>query len=230
MTLILLGYSTNQEVKTNISNPNAFQQKYIEKPQFILKEVNNCKQSQLSNQFALTIDFKRYTDTLNRLDSCFLTVYVNDKKTMCLLDSFSLSSLFYYSFMFLSCDSFASYSTNFNVKRSIADDNYFGDIVVADLNFDRLDDIAVINDTGGSTGGPLYSFYIQTNEGRFVIDRFLTDTLATFPSVFDSKSKTITTYVNFAACKSSERICKFDAQRNSWIIQSHKITDFCEDE
>jgi hypothetical protein len=95
------------------------------------------------------IDFKRYTDTKEKLDSCLLKILIKDKVKKSTVDSFSIVSTFYVSGMFMSCDSMTSFTTNFNSDRKIVD-NYFGDLVVVDINFDGKDDIAVINDSGGT--------------------------------------------------------------------------------
>lgn len=227
LTIILFGCSIKQEQKNDSSSSDTPQQINEPKQKFITTHTNKCEQVNLSTQFDLSIDFKRYSDTIEKQDSCYLTVYIKDKKTKSTVDSFSISSLFYYSFMFLSCDGMTSFSTKFNADREIMD-NYYGDIVVADLNFDGYDDIAVIND-GGGNGGPLYSYYTQTTDKKFILDKFLTDSVEFFPSKINSKSKTLTTYVHAGVCGLSENIYKLDKKTNIWTEKSYRIINTCEE-
>ena len=136
------------------------------KHNFNVLSTTKCEQTNLSNQFDISIDFKRYSDTAELHDSCAVKILIRYKQTNAYFDSIFLTSLFYYGDTFANCDSSAtSFTTGFNSNRQIAD-NYFGDVVVADFNFDNQDDIAIINDYGGN-GGPLYSYFIQRNDKRF---------------------------------------------------------------
>jgi len=184
--------------------------------------TTKCSQNNLSNQFDIAIDFKRYSDTIEIHDSCALKILIKDKKTNAYVDSIFLTSLFYYGDTFANCDSsVTSFTTSFNANRQISD-NYFGDMVVADFNFDNLDDIAIINDYGGN-GGPLYSYFIQNNDKRFILDSYLTDSVTYFPSVIDKTRHRLITYVHAGACCVGRHIYKFDKSTNEWKQTSHKI-------
>jgi hypothetical protein len=116
-----------------------------------------------------------------------------------------------------------SYTTKFKADRAISD-NFFGDIVVADLNFDGNDDIAVVNN-GGGNGGPLYNFYIQTNDKRFVLDNFLTDSVMYFPTKIIKAKKRLITYVHAGACCVGENIYQYNKTKNTWTQTNHKIIE-----
>ena len=227
MALLFFGCSKQQEQMSNYVSTNTLEQVTVEKSKLILAETNNCDQTKLSNQFDISIDFKRYVDTIEIEQSCFLKVYIKDKLSKSMIDSFSITSPFYYSFMFLSCDSMTSYSTKFKSSRK-GMDNYYGDIVVADLNFDGYDDIAVVND-GGGNAGPLYSYYLQNNNKKFTKDIFLTDTMEFFPSEINSKEYSLTTYVHSGACSIREHIYKLDKKGNIWTQISNTLINICEE-
>lgn len=218
---------TRQEQKDNNLSADSLKAVNEQKPKFTLSETYSCEQTKLSNQFDIAIDFKRYVDTIEIDQINFLHVEIIDKSSKTMVDSFSIMSSFIYSFMFLSCDSMTSYTTKFMEDREIVD-NYYGDIVVADFNFDGFDDIAVIND-GGGNGGPLYSFYLQNNDKKFIKDDFLTDSVSFFPSKFNSKDKTLTTYVHAGVCGLGEHIYKLDKYRNNWTERSHRIINICKE-
>lgn len=211
-----------------ITSSGTMQKQNIIQSKFTLLASNNCNQTNLSNQFDLSIDYKRYSDTIDLQDSSVLIVDVKDKETKSTIDQFTITSSFYYSFMFLSCDSMTSYTTNFKADREIAD-NYFGDIVIADLNFDGYDDIAVVNDSGGN-GGPHYNFYIQTNNRKFIMDKFLTESVVFFPSTISSKNKTLTTLVHAGVCGLGENIYVYDKNKNMWTEKSHRRINICDEE
>jgi hypothetical protein len=97
-----------------------------------------------------------------------------------------------------------------------------------DLNFDGLDDIAVVNNAGGNSG-PLYSFYTQADGKKFVLDRFLTDSLMFFPSEINRKNKTLTISFHVGACGLSEDIYMFDNAKKSWIEKSSKVINVCDE-
>lgn len=183
--------------------------------------ATTCNQTNLSNQFDLLIKFKRYTDTLARQDSCTLHIIIKDKDSEKIRDNISLTSFFYFDNIFSSCDRVTSYSTNCNTEHQIID-NYFGDIVVADLNFDNKDDIAVINDSGGN-GGPLYSYFVQSKEGKFVLDAYLTDSVTYFPYKIDKTTNRLVTNVHAGACCVGVHIYHLDKKMNKWSQLSHKI-------
>lgn len=224
LTVILFGCSARNEYPNNESS-ETIQPAMRKQSKFLLTQMNDCHQTNLSTQFDISINFKRYTDTIVQQDSCFFTVYLYNKSTKSLIDSFFIASSFISS-EFANCDNMTSYTTKFKADREIVD-NYFGDIVVADLNFDGNDDIAVINDCGGN-GGPLYSYYIQTSKKKFILDSFLTDSMVFFPSEINSKNKTLTTYVHIGVCGLSEDIYKFNKTKKSWTKKSSKYINVCE--
>ena len=118
-----------------------------------------------------------------------------------------------------------SYSTKFNIEKKIVDNNY-GDIIVADFNFDNKDDIALVNDMGGN-GGVFYSYYIQNKDRKFIKDVYLTDSMTYFPSKINKNSKTLITYVHAGVCGLGEHIYRLDINKNCWKDESHKIIDIC---
>ena len=122
-------------------------------------------------------------------------------------------------------NSYRSYITGIN-KDEQAFDNYYGDFIVADFNFDSKNDFAIINSMGGN-GGPLYSYYIQQDDGKFVLDTFLTNSMIFFPTKIDSKNRRLTTYVHAGVCWIGEHIYKLN-KTNKWKEIRRRIIDVCE--
>lgn len=86
-----------------------------------------------------------------------------------------------------------SYLTEKNANYDDAD-NYCGEIVIADFNFDGLEDLATPYGSGADNG-PNYAFYIQEKDGVFEYNDFLSDNVVWFPEIWNKRKKTFTTKV-----------------------------------
>ena len=100
-------------------------------------------------------------------------------------------------------------------------DNDFGDLVVADFNFDGLEDFAVKRGEGGNAG-PEYNFYLQSKDSEFELNRFLSDEMMYFPFVIDPKKKRLITLVHGNAYQMSEKIFELKGKKN-WKVISHRL-------
>ncbi|TNE82022.1 MAG: hypothetical protein EP332_01730 [Bacteroidetes bacterium] len=178
-----------------------------------------CLDTLLSNQFNLKWKFHKFSDTISNLDSNSLMVKITDKATNSISDSLFLDG-FHFGDPFSNCNAVRSYSTSINSKAEIIDNNQ-GDIVVADLNFDGLDDLAIAMDYGGNSG-PVYVFYIQTESNKFVQDQFLTDSIMFFPDI-DSKSKLLRTFTHANAYELGEHTFQYNVKTKTWYKLSHRL-------
>ncbi|UKN00974.1 hypothetical protein K6119_14660 [Paracrocinitomix mangrovi] len=166
--------------------------------------------NQLSYKYNYKISFTEYYENSEAYKH-FWTVEIFDKK-MNLVDTIILDSYLYYfpqDMQFVT----TSYITDFNTDMKIMDE-YYGDVVIADVNFDNLEDLAIAYDTGASNG-PFYTFYIQNN-GHFERDGFLTDSVYKFPGKIDRRHKQITTYWHATASCSSENLFHYNSKTKSW--------------
>lgn len=176
---------------------------------------------ELSNSFDIKVLVKRFADLKEQHDSCVAKFTIFDKNKMA-KDSFSLTSNFFYSIL-EDPKEVRSYTTKFNINKQVVD-NIYGDIVVADFNFDKKDDIAILSDTGG-TSGPLYSFYLQGENMKFKLDKFLTDSMAYFPD--EIKNNQLQTSVVGGVCYLGRHTYVFDKKKSSWVEKSHITIDIC---
>lgn len=174
----------------------------------------------LSHQFNVDLDVTRFIEEDHVHDSCIVRTRIIDKMSKRVIDSLLLTSRFFYTNYFDNSRHAVSYSTGVHVF--MGGDNYFGDLVVADLNFDGRDDIALINDQGGN-GGPVYSFYSQKADGKFILDQYLTDSISYFPTDIDRKGKTLTTYVHAGACCMGKQVYQFDKENSRWKMIEHVL-------
>lgn len=211
----------NQKDATGVETTATVRTETTDKRSFNIHSTTECEQTNLSNQFDIAINLKRYTDAIDHRDSCVLKAFIKEKHSKKLIDSFIITSLYYFDDTFANCDSVMSFTTKFNSQRQVVD-NYFGDIVIADLNFDNKDDIAIIKDYGGN-GGTFYSYFIQGDNKKFTIDSFLTDSVTYFPSIIDQSKQRLITYVHAGACCVGEHVYKFDKSTKMWKQTRHKI-------
>ncbi len=189
--------------------------------------MNGCKHYNLSIAFDIQTHISKFRDTTEKHDSSAVKLFLTHKKTNKIMDSIFLSSHFYFDHFFMDCNNVRSYSTKMNANKQAAD-GYYGDIVVADFNFDKKDDLAVINDYGGNSGS-FYSYFIQDNNRKFIINRYLTDSMTYFPSEINKNKKTLTTYGLAGACGVGEHIYQFDQKTNTWSETSHRIIGVCDE-
>lgn len=113
---------------------------------------------------------------------------------------------------FSDCSAVSSYITGKHAKDE-GTDNYWGDFIVADLNFDGREDLAIINDS--SNTGALYEFFTQTKSGRFVKDSFL---YGFFPYKIDRKNKTLTTATAATTWGYLETVYKYNPRTKKWRV------------
>ena len=199
---------------------------------FTLNQISQCKHTELSKQFDVDVTIEHYIDTITYQDyegdSLVVKLLVKDKQNGKLLDSIGIISTFddlgyiwYFKDGYKGIDIDAtSYSTGFQIKKEIVD-SYFGNIVVADLNFDGKDDIALIC---GSyvDAGPRYAFFIQNGENKFVKNDFLTNEMGFFPCKINFKRKQLIT-ISFAnAYQVCKCVYKWNPKTNNWKRISKK--------
>jgi hypothetical protein len=98
-----------------------------------------------------------------------------------------LASGFLFTSAYAHCNAVRSYTTQSGQDIDIKDYDY-GDLIIADFNFDGKEDFAAKNDSGGNRG-PTYNFYLQNSAGSFVPDNFLTEHMGHFPDRMDKPAK-----------------------------------------
>jgi hypothetical protein len=84
-----------------------------------------------------------------------------------------------------------SYITGYRKNASIVDGDY-GDIVVADFNFDGREDFAVKTDQCPTGAGyETFDFFLQDKHGKFIKDKFLTTKMIGCPYEIDTRKHTL---------------------------------------
>lgn len=179
-----------------------------------------CLHKNLSKDFNFEIKLKKIKNPKEEIDSNSLKIIVSNKISN-KKQEFSFGSAYLFAKTFIDCKAVRSYSAGIN-KNSKAIDNDFGDLIIADFNFDNREDFAVKNDSGGN-GGPTYNFYIQDKNKNFELDEFLTTQMEFFPSKFIIKNKRLITYVHANAYQLSENIFEYNEQLKKWKYKSSKL-------
>ena len=226
LIILLCGCIRNQESKQSKNNNSIISNTETESKYDTLftKEYEHFN---LSREFDIKVNLKRCRNTIEQHDSCFVKLFLTDKSTKKVIDSISISSHFYFEDVFMDRNNTLSYATKFNIDKEIVN-NYYGDIIIADLNFDKKDDIAIINDSGGN-GGTFYSYFLQDSKKKFNFNEFLTDSMTYFPTKINSKNNTLITYVHGGVCRLGEHIYQLNKRTNNWTEKSHRAINFCKE-
>lgn len=111
------------------------------------------------------------------------------------------------------CENNKSYQADIFLQ---SNENDFGDLIVADLNFDGKEDIAIKREEGGN-GGPLYNFYIQSENQQFVLDEYLSNEISYFPDYINSKEKTLHVYIRVNSLTEEGITYLYDANK-TWSV------------
>lgn len=112
-----------------------------------------------------------------------------------------------------------SYTTKVRIAKQIVD-NWFGSFVVADFNFDGLDDFAVTREETNT--GPLYHFFIQQEDGTFELNETLTNQLGYFPSKMKRSNKTLTTHAFSGLSGDTSTSYKYNKRTKDWELIKSK--------
>ncbi|MGI4874205.1 MAG: XAC2610-related protein [Janthinobacterium lividum] len=137
--------------------------------------------------------FKTETTRIKRdssMDSCVVKIRVLNKRNRNSIFTTTFSSTYLFDRAYTESNATRSYTTGVGRRREAYDYDY-GDLVVADFNFDGREDFAAKNDSGGNRG-PFYSYFLQTSAGSFVLDKFLTERMVFFPDRITKATRTLT--------------------------------------
>jgi len=177
-----------------------------------------CIQNDLSKALTILTTAKRVHQDQS-FDSVRLTIRIIDKSSKRLLQEISLIAPDLYAEDYTQCRLVRSYSTGKDARKKVVDNDY-GDIIVADLNFDSREDLAV--KTENNNGGTDYTFYTQTKDKKFVLDRYLTDSVYSFPWKINSNKRTLTTMVR-AGVGDALTTYHLDSRTNRWARVKRRV-------
>lgn len=176
--------------------------------------AQKCPHTNLSDKFDLTVHTKWYGSKAHILgDSLDVKITITKKNTK-VEQHITLGSSWMLDDAYSNCSNVRSYTTAIN-KNGIAQDNNYGDIIVADFNFDNRDDIAFKRNAGGN-GGPPYLFYVQNEKGLFILDMFLTEIMEYFPSEIDTVNHKLVTLVHSNTYSRGKTTYKYFTKIKKW--------------
>jgi hypothetical protein len=179
----------------------------------------DCNHNNLSDKYKIEIYTKWYGSVRHTLgDSLDITVIVTNKVSQ-VRQQINFGSRWMSDASYSDCNNVRSYITGVN-KYDIAEDNDYGDIIVADFNFDKKDDVAFKRNMGGN-GGPPYIFYIQDDKGVLVRDVFLTEIMEYFPSEINAVNQKLVTLVHANAYSMGKTTYKYSTKTKKWKNVSH---------
>jgi hypothetical protein len=191
---------------------------FLVSPKILFSQT--CLHSNLSTEFNFDIELSKIKIPNEEIDSNSVKIKIINKFSK-KEQQIKYGSSFLFEKTFEDCNSVRSYLTNININAEIVD-NEFGDLIVADFNFDEREDFAIKNDSGGN-GGPTYNFYIQNENKEFILDKFLTEKMEFFPTKFKLKQSILITYVHANAYQLSENTFKYNLKTKKWKLKKFRL-------
>lgn len=185
--------------------------------------AQKCLHKNLSEKFDFEIKLTKIKIENEEIDSNSVKIIVLNKISN-KKQEINYGANYFFSKTFENCNSVRSYSTGENKNAEILD-NDFGYLIIADFNFDKREDFAIINDSGGN-GGPTYNFYIQNENEKFILDEFLTTQMEFFPTTFKNKSNELITYVHANAYQLSKNTYKYNITTKKWKFKKHRLVSY----
>ena len=179
--------------------------------------VKECFYSDLSTNFDFSVKIVRYSYFNESNDSCNLLIQIIDKKSKEIKDSIFMTSFHFRKTSFNDCYMVPSFTTGIDTSGMSIYYEHGPDWLIADLNFDNLEDIAVMNNWGEGKG-VRYNFYIQDEDHQFTLDTFLTNTVKYFPLKINIKERSLLTVVvdDYRECAFLHHLYKLDSETNMW--------------
>ncbi len=207
--LVLASCSSNSNENNDVSEKDQTAKDSLANQRYTLQTAE-CLHTDLSVDFNFQVRFWRCTLIKNNEDSCYIKINIINKNTKEIVDSISYMSWDFAGTEFNVCTYGDLNPTGYRTTSYITGkdttglgvgnlDLDHGDIVIADLNFDGREDIALLRDWGKGRGY-CYNYYIQNNNQHFELDTFLTDSMRLFPRKINVKNKTLTTVVELGTC------------------------------
>jgi len=185
----------------------------------------------LSNKYVYKINLVKNSDTTGYPRDSQDNLYIDSKinlyifnKSKRLIQKISFTAGILFDSAYKDNKNSRSYITGKN-KNADASDYDFGDLIIADLNFDGKEDVVVKRDSGGN-GGPFYNFYIQGNNGRFYKENYLTTYVGSFPAYIEPKKKTITTQIHANVSQEGKKTFKYDIKTHKWHLIKWVMVDY----
>ncbi len=206
------------EITKNDSNQNV---KKLKDSTVVLffKDLSNVYNYKIIDNFYVNAD-NRYYDSVSRV------IKIMDKRDS-LIQRIrpGLQMIPWYIFEhFPNLSLSRSYITGKNQNVSVSD-NYCGEIVVADLNFDGLEDFATPISSGASNGSH-YAYYMQDTNFRFKLNWYLTENVIWFPEKIVDSLLIFTSTVPCCVTGLSHRTFKYDIAFKRWKKIEDYIIDY----
>ena len=181
---------------------------------FTVSNAQNCIDFDLSKVY--DFDIMLISKDKNDIGKAEIIIKIFDKLKREKIQTIQFESKFISkSKSFKECENNKSYQANTYLK---SNENDFGDLIVADFNFDGNEDIAIKREEGGN-GGPNYNFYIQSKNQQFIIDTFLSNEMSYFPDYIDSEKKTLHIYVRVDSSTEEGITYFYEEKSKTWKIE-----------
>jgi hypothetical protein len=188
--------------------------------------AQTCEHKNLSKRFNYQLIATRISNKQSTVDSANVTLIIRDKRSGKLHQKILFGANYIYQDVFKDCTKCRSYLTGYRQESEVSDYDY-GDLIIADLNFDGKEDIAIKHDSGGN-GGPHYNFYLQGINGRFTLNKYLTNNMSSFPAEINSVTNTLITQIHANVHQEQRNTFKYERVTKKWRFLKHRLVDYGE--
>lgn len=185
--------------------------------------AQECIHSNLSHKFDYYITAKKSLSSDSIFSSGIVTLSIYLKNTKKLIQKIKVindSGSLYAAYE--NCKNVRSYITGYHENQEASDYDY-GDLIVADLNFDGKEDFAIKSEYSVDAG-PSYIFYFQDNVGHFHRSRFLTEHLGSFPTYVNAKQKTLVKVYVMGHYEGTKTF-KYNPKNKTWRLKKWTEVD-----
>jgi hypothetical protein len=183
---------------------------------FFFTDLSNVYNYKIIDKY-INVDNKKFYDSVSRV----IKVYTkNDSLIQKIYPDLQITPWYY--FVDYQVRISRSFVTGKNAHYDDVD-NYCGEIVIADLNFDGLEDFATpVN--SGADNGPHYAFYIQNELNKFKLNNYLTENVVWFPEKINDSLMTLTNEIPGSVYYLYTHSYKYDTISKKWKkVKSYSI-------
>lgn len=175
--------------------------------------TDDCVLNNISKKFNFTIIKNNY----NGLSNNQIKIIIQNKKTLKKQNiTYKFNSILSSD---IPCKPITYFKNSNQIKQNSEDFNSF---IIADFNFDGLEDFAYLWDSGGN-GGPLFKYFFQNKDESFIEDKSFPLQESYFPNDISIKNKTLTTARPIGCCKIAKTVFQF--QGSEWKVISKEQKD-----
>lgn len=179
-----------------------------------------CEINNLSTKFNFKVSGTDFEDKENNLNPLIAKITITRMSKPSKIQEIRFEPNSWTMLSNIPCNAISYFKKEKNIKESIDNHHNF---IIADFNFDGLEDFAYIWDVGGN-GGALFEYFFQNKDGEFMEDKDFPLQDGLFPSEINPIKKTLTISGPVGCCKINKMTYELK-ENNEWKLIFSKQED-----